>query len=367
MSKKIACLLFAAMLTASATACSGNGDDSIIADSVESGELNTDGFDYENADLSQYVTLGVYEGLSAELAKTDVTEAELESEIDSLLSSYGYYEEITDRQVEEGDTVLADYAGYLDGTAFDGGTATGQEITAASGTGYIDGFAEAFIGQIPGVEFSFDVTFPEDYGNAEMAGKEVTFVCTVHSIYGDEYIVPELTDEFVQETFGYTNVEEFRILFRDSVEEQTAYQNESAMYSSLWTQIVENSTILTYPDGEVDRLYNESKAMYEYYAEMYGTDYDTFLANYVGVTDEQLKTDAETYVKEDLILYALMDAMGTELTDEEYTSGMEFLASMYGMTTEEFESYYGEDAIRATLNWEDVMNAVAAVSNITES
>ncbi|MBQ3176386.1 MAG: trigger factor [Clostridia bacterium] len=362
MNKKLACLLLATLLTA--TACSGG--DTVKTDSVETGFLDTEGFDYENADLSQYVTLGTYEGLSAQLTKVKVTEAQLETEIDNLLSSYGHYDEITDRQVEEGDTVRADYAGYLDDVAFEGGTAKDQEITAASGTGYIDGFAEAFIGQMPGVEFAFDVTFPEDYGNAEMAGKEVTFVCTVHAIYGDEYIVPELTDEFVKENFGYNNVEEFRILFRDSVEKQQAYENESAMYSSLWTQILDNSTILAYPDGEVDRLYNESKAMYEYYAEMYGTDYDTFLANYVGVTDEQLKTDAESYVKEDLILYSLMEAIGSELTDAEYTEGREFLAGMYGMSADEFESYYGEDAIRATLNWEDVMKSVAAVSNITE-
>ncbi len=362
MNKKLACLLLATLLTA--TACSGG--DTVKTDSVETGFLDTEGFDYENADLSQYVTLGTYEGLSAQLTKVKVTEAQLETEIDNLLSSYGHYDEITDRQVEEGDTVRADYAGYLDDVAFEGGTAKDQEITAASGTGYIDGFAEAFIGQMPGVEFAFDVTFPEDYGNAEMAGKEVTFVCTVHAIYGDEYIVPELTDEFVKENFGYNNVEEFRILFRDSVEKQQAYENESAMYSSLWTQILDNSTILAYPDGEVDRLYNESKAMYEYYAEMYGTDYDTFLANYVGVTDEQLKTDAESYVKEDLILYSLMEAIGSELTDAEYTEGREFLAGMYGMSADEFESYYGEDAIRATLNWEDVMKSVAAISNITE-
>ncbi len=364
MKTKITCFLLASVLLASATAC--GKDSGVNIDSVESGYLDTEGFDYESSDLSQYVTLGAYEGLTAPLAKVNVTDAELETEIENLLNSYGSYEEVTGRQIEEGDTVRADYAGYLDGVAFDGGTAKDQEITASSGTGYIDGFAEAFIGQMPGVEFSFNVTFPENYGNAEMAGKEVTFVCTAHAILGDEFIVPELTDEFVKDTFGYNNVEEFRILFRDSVEERRAYENESAMYSSLWTQIVESSTVNAYPEGEVDRLYNESKAMYEYYAEMYGVDYDTFLANYVGVNDEQLKTDAELYVKEDLILYSLIDALGTELTDEEYENGKVFLAEMYAMTPEEFETYYGEDAIRATLNWEDVMKAVAAVSNITE-
>ncbi|MBR4960170.1 MAG: FKBP-type peptidyl-prolyl cis-trans isomerase [Clostridia bacterium] len=364
MNKKIASVLLVGLLSLSIVSCgSGSG---VTIDSVESGYLDAEKFDYENADLSQYVTLGVYEGLSAVRAKVNVTEAELDTEIENLLSSYGHYEEKTDCQVKEGDTVRADYTGYLDGVAFEGGTATDQEITAASNTGYIPGFAEAFIGQMTGVEFAFDVTFPEDYGNADMAGKEVTFVCTAHAVLGDELIIPELTDAFVSETFGYTNVEEFRILFRDSVETQRGYENDSAMYSSLWTQIVENSTVKAYPDGEVDRLYNESRSMYEYYAEMYGVDYDTFLSTYVGVTDEQLKTDAELYVKEDLVLYSLIDVMGTELTDEEYSTGRDFLAEMYAMTPEEFETYYGEDAIRATLNWEDVMKAVAAVSNITE-
>ncbi len=361
MNKKLICLLLATLLTA--TACSGG--DTIKTDNVESGELNTAGFDYENEDLSAYVTLGTYEGLAANLTIVDITEAELENKIDDLLNSYGHYNEITDRQVKEGDTVRAAYAGYLDGEAFEGGTDNNAEIVVSANSGYIEGFAEAFEGQMPGVEFSFDVTFPENYGN-DMAGKEVTFVCTVHAIYGDEYIVPELTDEFVKETYGYNNVEEFRILYRDSVEAQEAYQNESAMYSSLWSQILENSTIHAYPDGEVDRLYNESKAMYAYYAELYGVDYDTFLTNYVGTTDAQLKSDAESYVKEDLIQYSLMKALGTELTDAEYTEGLDFLANMYGMSTEEFESYYGEDAIRATLNWEDVMKAVAELAVITE-
>lgn len=361
MNKKLICLMLAALMTA--TACSSG--DTIQVDNVTTGELNTTGFDYENEDLSPYVTLGNYEGLSTTLTTVNVTEAELENAIDDLLNSYGHYNEITDRQVEEGDTVRADYAGYLDGTQFEGGTATNEEIVASGNSGYIEGFAEAFIGQMPGVEFSFDVTFPENYGN-DMAGKEVTFVCTVHAIYGDEYIVPELTDEFVKETYGYNNVEEFRILYRDSVEKQQAYQNESAMYSDLWSQILESSTIHSYPDGEVDRLYNESKAMYEYYAELYGVEYDTFLTNYVGTTDAQLKSDAESYVKEDLIQYSLMKALDTELTDDEYTEGRDFLANMYGMSAEDFENYYGEDAIRATLNWEDVMEAVAALANITE-
>jgi len=324
------------------------------------------GFDYQNADLTPYIQLGTYEGLSAERKKTVITDEDLEKEIAEMMASYGDYEKFTDRAVEEGDEVLADYKGLLDGVAFQGGTATNTKLTAAPNSGYIEGFAEAFVGQMPGQEFSFQVTFPADYKNTDLAGKEVTFVCTVHAIYGEELIVPELTDAFVQENFQYNTVTEFKIVFRESLEKQTEYENENAMYNALYAQIVDSSTVLAYPEGEVEALYESSRDMYQYYADMYSMTLDTFLATYVGTTDAQLKTDAENYVKDDLVFYALADATGSELTEEEYEEGLVYLAEMYGMTTDSFVARYGEDAIHATLNWEDVMKYVAEKAIITE-
>lgn len=334
---------------------------------VEDAALSTaEPFDYMTNDLSGYIKIGEYKGLPVTKESDVLTDEEFENEIAVLLDNYSYYEEYTDRAVEEGDTVRADYAGYRDGVAFEGGTATDQSITAASNTGYIEGFAEAFIGQMPGQEFSFNVTFPEDYGSAELAGAEVTFTCTVHAILGDELIVPELTDEFVQENFGFGTVEEFRISYRSTVEEQKAYYVESSMYSDLWLQVVNNAEVLAYPEAEVNRIYNEQRSMYEQYAASFGVDYDTFLASYLNITDEELLEDSRAYVKEDLVMYQLIKDLSIEMTDEEYNESLAFFAESYGMTVDDLISYYGEDTIRATVIWQKLMDTVAADAVITE-
>lgn len=328
--------------------------------------VDAEAYDYMANDLTGFIKLGAYENIPVTKASAVLTDEEFEDEVDYMLQSYSYYETITDRQVEEGETVLADYSGYLDGVQFEGGTAAKQTIVAASGTGYIEGFAEAFIGQMPGVEFDFDVTFPADYGNTDLAGKEVTFVCTIHSIQGSEAIVPELTDEFVKENFGYNNVTEFNILFREEVQAQKEYYVESNMYSALWLTVVDNAELIAYPGQEVERIYGERRAMYEEYAAMYGVDYDTFLTNYAGLTDEDLHAESEKYVKEDLVMYQLIKELNFEVTEDEYAEGMAFFADYYGATEEELISYYGEETMRTTILWQSLMEKIAETAVITE-
>jgi len=339
---------------------------SVSGSSSEFTPVDAEPYDYTANDLTAFIKLGEYQNVPVTMESAVVTDEEFEDEIDYMLESHSYYETVTDRQVEEGETVLADYSGYLDGVQFDGGTAANQTIVAASGTGYIEGFAEAFIGQMPGVEFDFDVTFPADYGNTDLAGKEVTFVCTVHSIQGSERIVPELTDEFVKENFGYNNVEEFRILFRDSVESQKAYYVESNMYSTLWQTVVGNAEVIAYPGQEVDRVYGERRAMYEEYAGYYGVDYETFLSNYAGLTDEELYAESQKYVKEDLVMYQLIKELNLEVTEEDYAEGMAFFAEYYGATEEELAEYYGEETMRTTILWQALMEKIAETAVITE-
>ena len=339
---------------------------SILNGGVDVVETDAEPFDYLGTDLSTYIKIGNYNGLEVTKESDVLTDEEFETEIGYLLENYAYYKEYTDRNVEEGDTVRADYAGYRDGIAFEGGTAKDATLTAASDTGYIPGFAEAFIGQTPGQEFSFDVTFPEDYGNTQLAGVGVTFVCTVHAILGDELIYPELTDEFVSENFGYSNAEEFRIAYRSSVEEEKKSYVESNMFSALWTQVVEGSEVLQYPETEVVRIYNEQRAMYEQYAASLGTDYDTFISSYIGVTDEELVEECRTYVKEDLVMYQLVKELKVEITDEEFMESAAYFAQSYNMTTEELIAYYGESTVRATIYWQEIMEIVAADAVIAE-
>ncbi len=342
------------------------GSGTLTGSSSDFTPVDAEPYDYMANDLSAFIKLGEYRNIPVTKESGVLTDEEFEDEIDLMLENYSYYEEITDRQVEEGETVLADYSGYLGDEQFAGGTATNQSIVAASDTGYIEGFAEAFIGQMPGVEFDFDVTFPADYGNADLAGKEVTFVCTIHSIQGTEAIVPELTDEFVKETFGYNNVEEFRILYRDTVEAQKEYYVESNMYSTLWQTVVGNAEVLEYPGQEVDRVYGDNRMMYEEYAAYYGLDYETFLENYVGITDEQLYEESRNFVKEDLVMYQLVKEFEVNPTEADYEEGMEFFAEYYGTTVDELKTYYGEDTIRSTILWQTLMEKIAETAVITE-
>lgn len=375
--KKHNIALIVATLLFSLTACGGEANDTEeisgnivenIDDSISYDDswLTADPYDYMANDLSEFIKVGKYTGLEVTKESAVVTDEEFEEEIATLLDSYSYYEEYTDRAVDEGDTVICDFAGYRDGVAFEGGTGTNQTLTAASGTGYIPGFAEAFIGQLPGEEFSFDVTFPESYDNAELAGVEVTFVCTVHAVRGNELILPELTDEFVHENFGYGNVEEFMIAYRDVVEKNKESSIQSTLYTDLWLQVVQNSEITAYPETEVNRIYAQQRSMYEQYASQFGVDYTTFLSSYLNMTDETLFEECRAYVKEDIIMYQLIKELNIELTDAEYEEGVELFAASYGMTAEELKAYYGEDAIYTTIIWQKLMESIADEAIIIE-
>ncbi len=367
-SKSLTLLLVLALLVSCSSEKESDSESTGTTDSavsVVNGDTET-AFDYENSDLSGMVSLGAYKDIEITMESADLTDEEFDESIDELIDSYAYYEAITDRAVAEGDTIVCDYSGYLDGVQFEGGTATDATITAIADSGYIDGFAEAFIGQTPGVEFSFNVTFPEDYGHEELNGKEVTFKATVKSINGD-YVTPELTDEFVQNNFeGYSNVEEWKIAYRDTVEAQKEYYVMNQMYSDLWSKIIENSEITTYPEDEVTRIYNQKREQYESYAQYYGTDYETFLTSYVGMTDDDLMQESRDYVKEDLIMYALADELEITVSDEEYNEGLEYYAEYYGATADELESYYGKTTIYATVLWQKMMETVAPMNNIIQ-
>lgn len=335
-------------------------------ETVDNSWLTAEPYDYMANDLSGFIKVGEYKGLTVTRESDILTDEEFENEIAVLLDNYAYYEEYTDRVVEDGDTVLADYSGYRDGVQFEGGTAENTTLTAAAGTGYIEGFAEAFIGKTPGEEFSFDVTFPESHDNADLAGVEVTFKCTVNAILGNELITPELTDEFVQENFGYSNTEEFRIAYRSAAEEQKKQTVENDMYTTLWLQVVDNSEVIAYPEEEVNRLYSQQCAMYEQYAAQFGTDYETFLKSYLNITDEDVIANSRSYVMEDLVMYQLVKDLGIELSDAEYTEGVEAIAASSGLTKDELISYYGEETLYSTVIWQKLMDVIAAEATIVE-
>ena len=135
----------------------------------------------EITDKGEVTKLGQYKGIEVTKEDTTVTDAELDQRIASILQANPEITEITDRPAQEGDTVNIDYVGMKDGVAFDGGTAEGYDLELGSGA-FIDGFEDGLIGANVGEERSLNLTFPEDYGNADLAGQAVVFYVTVNKI-----------------------------------------------------------------------------------------------------------------------------------------------------------------------------------------
>lgn len=335
---------------------------------------NTDEYtpiNYSEDDISGYVTLGNYTGLTAEHVDPTLTDEEFIDYVNNVFAYYEDYEHIEDRPVAEGDTVIVDYSGSADGVQFQGGTAVNKEVIAADGTGYIPGFGPSLIGHMPGETYSVDITFPEDYqNNPDMAGVLTTFTFNVKYIRGAEKVAPTydtVTFSFIEDHFtGFESVEDFLASQRETAEMQKSYTYLENMYRDLLAQIIESSEI-NLPEEEVNYGYNMYREMCEYYASAYQIDYDVALAYFVGVeSDEALLKFCENTVKENLVFYTLARELEIETTDEEVNETINYIAKMYGVTAQEVVNQYGEDGMESQTLFDKVMAHVASLGTIVE-
>ena len=250
-------------------------------------------------------------------------------------------EKLTDGTAKAGDMVNIDYAGKLNGVAFEGGTAQNTDVTVAPDTGYIPGFCEGIAGHTVGETFDVSVTFPETYGSAELAGKEVVFTMTLNAIYNTT-----LTDEMVAAYEGnsYTTAEAWEnAIFRDLITD------------SIWELMPAFSDYTDTTDA-YRFFYQDMLDFYHYYAAYYGMEFGQFLSRYVGKTVSQLEAESRSVVRNYLLAAAVVQAL--ELTPEEawlndFTEG--YLASYIknGYTAEQarelIASGEGKNRFRAAM------------------
>lgn len=274
-----------------------------------------------------YVTLPQYKGVEIPAEEIEPTEEELQSNRESLLSQWASYNQITDRAVEDGDTVNIDYVGSVDGVEFTGGNTNGAGTTVTIGvTSYIDDFLEQLIGHKPGETFDVNVTFPEDYSDSTdadgntvvLAGKDAVFTTTINYIQGDELIYPEMDDAFVAEnlqaTYGWTTAAE--------AEEgiATAIRN-SKKYNYMLDYLAENAQITEVPEAIANNMREAQLASVNNQAASYGVSVDTLMMlsgygsedEYLAMLEEQLPEAA----KFSLIRQAIAEQEGMTVTEEE--------------------------------------------------
>lgn len=259
---------------------------------------DTNVYPYEY-DVESMVKLGEYKGLTYTETDVSVSDDEVESQINSTLTAHATAEQITDRAVEDGDTVNIDFEGKIDGKTFDGGTASGASLTIGSGT-FIDGFEDGLIGVKPGDKTTLKLKFPDEYKtNTDLAGKDVTFDVTVNYIKGDD-IVPELDDDFVKglNIDDVSNVKEYRAYVKSQLQANKESEAEKSKQSELLQQAVDNAEIKEIPEELVTQYATQYTDYYKQYASYFGLELSDFLTQYMNQTEEEFNQSAEDYGKE---------------------------------------------------------------------
>lgn len=325
-----------------------------VAESTEVNEpCASSAFDLKGSD---YVTLCDYDNISITITGDyEVDNETVMTSFETMFNSYGpFYTEDTEKTViEEGDIVNVDYVGKLDGVAFDGGSAESQLIdvynnASTTGMGYIDGFTDGLKGASVGDVIDCDVTFPEDYGNTDLAGKAVVFTFTVNSIQ-KEMTIDDVDDTFAMEQFQVETVDEMYEIVRESLQQQADYYKQVDTFYELQSYLVDNSTVEVPEDYLEARLSDYKKQYVDYYCSGDESQLEAYLSIYEGKTVEEMEAywreSLDKSIRLELILDAIAEEMGLVVDEEEYTTYLNnaVLSSGYGTAETVYEIYgYGD-------------------------
>ena len=308
--------------------------DSKAADSAESdsdkestGTVSGDTRLVSVDDVSKYVTIGQYKGLSLDKSVEAVTDDMVDGRIKEELQNKA--EEVTEGSVQNGDVVTINYVGTKDGVAFDGGTANNYELTIGSGT-FIDGFEDGIIGMKKGQTKDLDLTFPEEYSSEELAGQEVVFKVTLQSFKR----APELTDDWAAKNTDCKTAEEYRKEIRTTLEDEEKTSAQNTLRETAWNTVLSASEVKEYPQDDLDTAKTEFKTLYENYAKQGDMTLEDFVkAQGISMDDfeEQSSQYAEYKVKQNLIVQGIMDAENMTLEDEKSLSIQDELIKAYNV------------------------------------
>ena len=297
------------------------------------------------------VTLGTYKGIAVtKQDPVEVTDEDVQKELERQQDANGKIETVTDRPVENKDMIKLDFAGTVDGEAFDGGTATDYDLTVGSGS-FIPGFEEQLVGMALGEEKDVVVTFPENYGEESLAGKEAVFHCAIKEI--KTKVLPELDDDFADEVSEFETLDEYKANIRQNLleqktkEQQTALQNEAVEAVVAQAQIDIPEPMLKTQEENIAADF-EQNLKYQYggmdlktYLQYMGSTYEEFLEN--------LKPQAEQRIRNSLVLAAVAKAEGLALSEEDFEAEYEKMAGQYNMPVENVRNVFSSEDMKKDL------------------
>lgn len=334
---------------------------------IDRPELKIDTLTNEKAEITFVcavkpdVTLGEYKGLGYSVEEATVTDEDVENEISKIKEQKAELEIKEDGLVENGDTVVIDYAGFKDGVAFDGGTAENQELVIGSNT-FIPGFEEQLIGMKSEEEKEINVKFPEDYHAEDLKGADAMFKVTVHEI--KTKVLPELDEEIIS-SLNIKDVkteEELRNYIKDALLKNRQNENENKATDELLDKVCEAATV-EIPEVMIENEVTDMLKEYEQRLMQQGLKLEQFY-QFTGQTEADLRSnmriDAEKKVKLRLVLEEVAKAENVEVTKEDINAEYENIANQYGMKTEDVMKYIPEDNISYDLKLRKALEILKA-------
>lgn len=295
------------------------------------------------------VELGEYKNLGLEKDSVEVTDADVEERLDSLLSRQAEWQ-IKEGESKKGDIVVIDFKGFIGDEAFEGGEAKGYELELGSGS-FIPGFEEQLEGKVAPVDTEVNVTFPENYQVADLAGKAAKFEVTVHDV--KEKVLPELTDEFVKEFSkeAASTVAEYKEKLKEEIKLEKENLAEKSYSDKVISTAVENAKV-SVPEKLVEQEVNSMFEQFTGNLSRQGLSFDLY-EQFTGKGEADLKaemkSDAENKIKTSFVLGEIAEVEKVEVTEADIDAEVKELATMYNMTEEGIKQRISVEDLRGEL------------------
>ena len=308
------------------------------------------------------VELGEYAGLTVTKEAKNVNEADVDAEVKRMQDRNG---RLLTREgaAENGDTVDIDFEGFVDGKAFEGGKAEHYSLVLGSGS-FIPGFEDQVVGHSAGEEFDVNVKFPEEYGAAELAGKDATFKIKLHEVKYKE--LPALDDDFAKDVSEYDTLDELKDSIRNNIKTNLDKQAEQKVENDLMDQVIANMKA-DIPDAMVDSRIDELVQDFEYRISPQGLKLADYL-KYMGMNIEQFraqfKEQADKQVKMRLAMEAIVAKEGITASDEEFEEEVKRIADAYKMEADKVKSIVDAAAVKADLAINKAIDFVKEKANV---
>lgn len=287
------------------------------------------------------VTLGEYKGLKVDIVSNRVTQKEIDAKLQEEAEKNARTITVEDRPVQDGDEVILDFEGFVDGEAFEGGKGENYPLTIGSGS-FIPGFEEQLIGVESGKETEVNVTFPEDYHAEDLKGKAAVFKCTIHEIKAKE--LPEIDDEFAAEVSEFDTLDEYKADIKAKIKEQKEKEGKSKQEDQAVEQAIANAS-MEIPDAMID---TQARQMLDDFSQRMAQQgltieqYYQFTGSSAEKMMEDLKPQAVKRIQTRLVLEAIAKAENIEISDEKLDEEIAKMAEAYKMEADKLKEYMGE-------------------------